>query len=89
MKTNVKLAFIISLLFILQSCQKDPLKNINEGGWNNERSIIDIKFKGQIGSTVIDNILDFNLCFFLIKGLLGVSAGAHKSIDISDIPSIM
>ena len=40
-------------------------------------------------STVIDNILDFNLCFFLIKGLLGVSAGAHKSIDISDIPSIM
>ena len=40
-------------------------------------------------NTIMDNILDFSLCFFLIKGRLGVSAGAHKSIDISDIPSIM
>ncbi|NDV93989.1 hypothetical protein D0T84_03530 [Dysgonomonas sp. 521] len=55
MRTIIKLTFIVSALLILQSCQKDPLNDIEEGGWNNERSVIDIKFKGQIGNAVIEN----------------------------------
>lgn len=86
MKTNIKLAFIISLLFILQSCQKDPLKNINDGGWNNERSIIDIKFKGQIGSTVIDNIdsstgrIDFSVNIAAVEDISKIEI---EDMDIS------
>ena len=40
-------------------------------------------------NTIMDNILDFSLCFFLIKGRLGVSAGAHNSMEINDIPKII
>ena len=37
----------------------------------------------------IDNILAFILCFFLIKGLFWLSAGAHNIIDIVDTPKII
>lgn len=38
-----------------QSCVKDPQSDINDGGWNHERSIIDIKFENQVGKAVIEN----------------------------------
>ena len=48
------IAAAIALLAIA-SCQKDPWAEIADGDWNHERSIIDIKFKGQAGTPVITN----------------------------------
>ena len=42
-------------LLAIASCQKDPWAEIADGDWNHERSIIDIKFKGQAGTPVITN----------------------------------
>lgn len=37
----------------LISCQKDIMKDINDGGWNKERNITEIKFENQIGLATI------------------------------------
>ncbi|MFA5849918.1 MAG: hypothetical protein WC833_08540 [Bacteroidales bacterium] len=52
MKTQYLL--IVSVLFLaLFSCQKDVMKEINEGKWNKERNITEIKFENQIGLATI------------------------------------
>jgi len=45
---------IISVLsFVLFSCQKDMMEEVNEGKWNKERNITEIKFENQIGLPTI------------------------------------
>lgn len=56
----IKKIFNIVLLaicvFAMQSCQKDLQDDVNNGGWNHERSVISISFENQIGNAEIDNI---------------------------------
>lgn len=56
----IKKIFNIVLLaicvFAMQSCQKDLQDDMNNGGWNHERSVISISFENQIGNAEIDNI---------------------------------
>ena len=40
------------------SCQDDPWEDIESGDWNNERSVISIKFQNQVGQPTIDRIND-------------------------------
>lgn len=40
------------------SCQDDPWEDIESGDWNNERSVISIKFQNQVGQPVIERIND-------------------------------
>ncbi|KKL45234.1 hypothetical protein LCGC14_2357720 [marine sediment metagenome] len=48
---------LIGMLCILQwGCQKDPWEDIEEGEWNNERSILSITFQNQVGQAQIDRI---------------------------------
>lgn len=51
----VKYILIILVALAQQSCLKDPQSDVNDGGWNHERSIIDIKFENQVGKAVIEN----------------------------------
>ncbi|MCM4157799.1 hypothetical protein [Gramella sp. AN32] len=53
-----KLKFLILILIgiISYSCQDDPWEDIESGDWNNERSIISIKFQNQVGQPVIERI---------------------------------
>ncbi len=37
-----------------QSCQKDLQDEINDGKWNHERQVIDIKFENQVGLATIE-----------------------------------
>src|SRR5699024_143548 len=46
----------VALLFF--ACQKDPLSNIEDGNWNNERTIESIKFENQVGQRTISRVDD-------------------------------
>lgn len=50
-----KIKYIIFLLLAVSfsACQKDPMSEINDGAWNHERNILNIKFDGQVGNAVI------------------------------------
>ncbi len=50
-----KISFlIISVLTLaLFSCQEDIMDEVNEGNWNKERNITEIKFENQIGLPTI------------------------------------
>lgn len=50
-----KYILIALVAFAQQSCVKDLQSDLNDGGWNHERSIIDIKFENQVGKAVIEN----------------------------------
>nr|WP_315142084.1 hypothetical protein [uncultured Flavobacterium sp.] len=48
---------LLAVMVITQSgCQKDPLEDIVEGNWNNERNILSIKFENQVGNAEVVRI---------------------------------
>ncbi len=49
---------LLAFMLIQVSCVKDPLEDIEEGGWNNERSILDIQFENQVGKPEVTRIDD-------------------------------
>ncbi|WP_343330777.1 hypothetical protein [Polaribacter staleyi] len=46
--------FLIALVSVFSSCEKDLMEDVNEGNWNNERNIIDFGLKQQIGLARIE-----------------------------------
>ena len=63
-RTAYFLTIMTTVTLFLFSCQKDPLEEVNNGDWNHERNIINIRFKGQIGdATVIRNENDAGIEF--------------------------
>lgn len=53
MKLTKYLLFVFILLAQL-SCVKDPLDDVNSGGWNHERKVLNIKFENQVGVATIE-----------------------------------
>jgi hypothetical protein len=53
MKTIKTTLLLIAAALSLCGCQKDPLKEVNDGKWNKERNVLDISFNGQVGAAVI------------------------------------
>lgn len=57
----------------LVSCKKDPWSEIEKGDWNNDRSILEIKFAGQAGVAEIENtdaetgVINVRLASFLVE----------------------
>jgi len=41
---------------LLSGCVKDMQDELNEGGWNHERSILSLKFENQVGQAMIERI---------------------------------
>lgn len=60
MKKTISYISIVlaSAIAILCSCTKNPWNAIAAGDWNQERTIIEIKFEGQAGTPVITNTSD-------------------------------
>ena len=52
MKNTIKI-FLLLAVVVQFSCVKDPFKEFEEGDWNNERSILNIKFENQVGAAEI------------------------------------
>lgn len=50
-----KLKYLLSAFVLLcfASCKDNPWEDVADGGWNHERSIIDVKFEGQAGTPTI------------------------------------
>lgn len=55
MKTKY-LFIALGALAILGACQKDPWAAVEEGSWNSDHRILDIKFAGQAGKAVVKDI---------------------------------
>jgi len=53
-----KYSLFFAVAILLSACQKDMQDDINDGGWNNERSVLNIKFKNQVGTADITRIDD-------------------------------
>ena len=44
-----------TVLIGLNSCKENPWDDVTDGGWNHERTILDIKLEGQVGVAQIEN----------------------------------
>ena len=55
---KINYALLLLLVISQLACVTDPLKDIEEGNWNNERSVINIKLENQVGKATIERIDD-------------------------------
>ena len=78
MKLYINNLFLLLLALTVVSCVKDPFDEFDEGNWNNERSILSIKFENQVGKEQITRVDDQ-----LGTITLGINTGAVA--DLSDI----
>lgn len=53
---NILNLFLAILILGQFGCVKDPFQEFEEGDWNNERSILDIRFENQVGVAEITTI---------------------------------
>lgn len=60
------------------SCQNDPLEDIEEGKWNNERNVLDIKFENQVGNASIVRVDD-------LTGTINLAINVDAVPDLSHI----
>lgn len=57
MKLHILKIFALGCLTLfVQSCEKDLQDEINDGKWNHERQVIDIKFENQVGLATIESL---------------------------------
>ena len=92
--------FIIALLFMtFMSCEKNLMEDIESGSWNNEKSVLNIKFTSQLGAAAItrDDISgNGEISFFILDTLitsnlslkieeLNLSYGALSDKNVGDI----
>jgi len=55
MKRNI-LFIAMGALVLLSACTKKPWADVEEGSWNNDRRILDIKFAGQAGLAKVKDV---------------------------------
>lgn len=55
MKRNI-LFIAMGALVLLSACTKKPWASVEEGSWNNDRRILDIKFAGQAGLAKVKDV---------------------------------
>lgn len=57
MKTTIlKLFAVASMAVLSQGCVKDLQDEINNGNWNHERQVLEIKFENQVGPATIETV---------------------------------
>ncbi|MEH0152912.1 hypothetical protein V6R21_02135 [Limibacter armeniacum] len=76
---NIASYILLALIVLAQtSCVKDPLEDIQDGSWNNERSVINIKFENQVGQAEIHRIDE-------TKGEINITINVSAVPDLSQI----
>ena len=73
-----KILPVSAILFASMACQRDMQSEINDGKWNHERQVIDIKFENQIGKAEIDN-------FDATTGYIDISINVDAVPDLSNV----
>lgn len=56
MKLGKYITALLCVAMFQLSCQENPLSEIESGEWNNERSVLSIKFENQVGPATISRI---------------------------------
>ena len=99
---KISINIIILLLSIsFTSCEKNLMENVESGAWNNEKSILNIKFSNQLGapSIIRDSITGAGeISFFFLDTLnindlnlkieqLNLSYGATANVKVGDVLS--
>ena len=77
MKTFFKILTLGVLSFQI-SCQVDPQSDIEDGNWNQDRNVLSIKLKNQIGNANIQRVDD-------TKGTIELIVNVDESLDLSKI----
>ncbi|REG94798.1 hypothetical protein [Flavobacterium aquicola] len=73
------LYILLAVLALAQSgCQNDPLEDIEEGNWNNERNVLEIKFENQVGAAVVTRVDD-------VTGTINLAINVDAVPDLSHI----
>lgn len=79
MKTTIfKFFAVASMAVLAQGCVKDLQDEINNGNWNHERQVLDIKFDNQVGLASIE-IVDAT------SGTIEIAINVDAVPDLSDI----
>lgn len=81
MKKIIYNIWLLVVIVVFSSCEKDLMSDINEGDWNNERNILDINLKQQIGLSEIVRTGDQTS----IKITVNASGLDLKAIDITSM----
>lgn len=82
---TLKYILISTLAILFISCQKDIMKDIKDGDWNHERSIVELEFEDQIGLTSISRDNDGNgtITFMLNTMIADLAEVKVKNIALS------
>lgn len=75
---SLRYILIATIACTLFSCVKDPFSDLEDGSWNNERSIINIKFENQVGKPAIERIDES-------KGEIVLTINVSSLPDLSNI----
>lgn len=78
MNRILKYTLFIFCVAVLQSCVKDMQDDLNDGGWNHERSVINLKFKNQVGDAEIERIDE-------VAGEITVTLNVGAITDLSKV----
>lgn len=77
MKRNI-LFIALGALVLLASCTKDPWADVEEGSWNHDRKILNIKFAGQAGLAKVEDTDE-------TTGLINVALATNLVEDMSKV----
>lgn len=96
MKKIVNIVWLVLILTQI-SCVKDPFDEFEEGNWNNERSILGIRFENQVGTAEINrdgdntgsitvgiSVADVPDFSNIVLDGLTLSYGAKSSVGVGD-----
>ena len=84
MKSYISNLFLLLIVITQFSCVKDPFEEFDEGNWNNERSILTLKFENQVGKEQIVRVDDQTGTI-----TLGINTGAVADLSAVKINSLV
>ena len=90
-----KITYILAIVIVsMTSCVQDPWDDVEESGWNNERSVLDIQFENQVGTASIERVntetgnIEFTINTYAVEDFsaikimkLTLSYGGESSVE--------
>lgn len=81
MKKLLYSVLMLTTVMLFQSCEKDLMEDVNDGGWNNERNILAIGLQAQIGLSKIERTGDEAT----VKIVVNAGALDLAAVNVTDI----
>jgi len=75
--------FILAMVPLMVSCEKDPMEDINSDDWHKQKDILEILFEGQIGTAEISRVGNEGAISFMFD----LSQGEISNVKLAGIVS--